>query len=142
MIDPLSLAASIAGLASLTIQVTQVISSYTSAVKNVPENARSLQETVVTLSHVLEHLGRFLRSEDVKGNAFNQTSVLYSTTNLCQRTLDAILRKIEGLHKGGKVVQAVKQLRWPLNDKETQKMIVTLHGCTETFQLSLTIEGW
>jgi hypothetical protein len=92
MVDPFTLAAGIAGLLKLTIELTKIINEYTGSVKNAPKEAQELFKGLSALGHVLEQLNRFLCSENAKPNSFDHTCVLCFATNTCQDKLQSALR--------------------------------------------------
>jgi hypothetical protein len=81
--DPVSLSASIAGLLSLSIEITKPLNEYITGVKSAPTEAQSLLNEIMALNSVLEQLTKFLQSEDAKGIAFDQTSALRTVIAFC-----------------------------------------------------------
>jgi hypothetical protein len=76
MIDPLTAATSVAGLLSLTIQVSQMLNEQVRTLKNAPNDAQELLDELELLRQVLTGLKAFLDAQGVKGHAFKETSVL------------------------------------------------------------------
>ena len=142
MLDPFTLATGVAGLLSLTIELSKIISAYTQSLNDASREAQELLAELSELSHVLEQLKDFLRSENAKSNSFDGTSVLCSARNACQGKLEYALRKFMKMSEGSKLSQSIKRLKWPLDKQENLDTVNTLHRCTQTFQFSLTIEGW
>jgi hypothetical protein len=68
MADPLSISASVAGLLSLTIELTKSLNNYISGVKSAPEDSKRLCTETEALSAVLEKLVKFLRDQDKEGD--------------------------------------------------------------------------
>jgi hypothetical protein len=131
--DALSVAANVAGLISLCIAV----GTYLADVKDAPKNSETLRVQIVALEHVLQQLDTFLRGENVKGKAFEKTSVLCQAVGSCQDNLASVYEKLKSAN--GNIFHRVK---FPFREKEVARAIESLRGCTQTFQLSLTIEGW
>jgi len=140
--DGLSIAASIAGIASLTLEVTHILYKYYSDVESAPKDIESLKREAEALSKVLKQLEIFLNREGVKGNSFDQTaSVLASTLKDCRTTLD-------NLEKG--LTRSIKEsfpkvfgrLMWPFRKDQVEKMVDSLRRYNQIFQFSLTVEGW
>jgi hypothetical protein len=142
MVDPFTLATGIAGLLKLTIELTKIINEYTGSVKNAPKEAQELFKGLSALGHVLEQLNRFLCSENAKPNSFDHTCVLCFATNTCQDKLQSALRKFMKMSEGSKWSQNFERLKWPLDKQENLHTVDTLHRCAQTFQFSLTIDGW
>lgn len=60
MMDPLTLATDIAGLLGVTIQVSQIASSYIASVKSASKAATELSTALTVLSSALTRLDAFL----------------------------------------------------------------------------------
>jgi Fungal N-terminal domain of STAND proteins len=139
-ISALGLAANVAGLVSLTIEVSQLLADYLVSVKNASVNVKALNEEYVTLQHVLMQLSAFLRSDNAKSNLFQGTSVLRLTIESCQGNVQGIATKLKtSKHK---MTRALEKLRWPFEEKEISKHIDRIRKHVAIFQFSLTVENW
>lgn len=142
MLDPFTLATGLAGLLSLTIELTKIIDEYTGSVNNAPNEAQELFEELSALCHVLERLVPFLVSENGKSNSFGDTCVLFFASNACQNKLQSALRKLSKMREGSEWFQNVRRIKWPFDKQEYLDTINTVRRCMQTFEFSLTIEGW
>jgi hypothetical protein len=136
--DPFTLATSIASLLGVTIQVSQIASSYIAGVKNATKAATELSTTLTVLRSILTRLDVFLRTTN---DSFEYTSVLYSATGACKTRLEALHCKLSK-HDGSHLDRAIRQLKWPLNEIENRMAVQDLQGFIQTFQFALTIDGW
>ena len=127
------MAASVVSLITFCVDV----GSYIAGVKNAPKSAETLCAQVSSLQHVLGELGAFLREENVKEKKFAKTSALVQSTEVCKCHLVRVLKKLEKANKN-----ILHRVTFPLNEKEINQSIDVLRGCTQTFQFSLTIDGW
>jgi hypothetical protein len=140
--DGLSFAASVAGIVSLALDVTQILRNYYSDVESAPKDIEDLTQEVDAISKVLTQLETFLDTVGEKGNSFDLTaSVLASTIKDCRVTLehlkDSLTMKIsQGFRK------VIGRLMWPFRKDEVQKIVESLRRCNQIFQFSLTVEGW
>jgi hypothetical protein len=140
--DSLSIAASIAGVVSLTFEVTQILHNYYSNVESAPKDIEYLTREVEALNRVLEQLETFLNKGGVKGNSFDQTaSVLASTIKDCKITLDNLEKGLTMPIKEG-FPKVLGRLIWPFRKDQVQKMVDSLRRYNQIFQFSLTAEGW
>jgi hypothetical protein len=140
--DGVSLAASIAGLVSLALDIAQTLHKYYSDVESAPKDIESLTQEAKALSKVLAQLETFLSKEGAKGNSFNQTaSVLASTLRDCRATLDNLESGLKRSIKDG-FSKVVERLMWPFRKDQVQKMVDSLRRYNQIFQFSLTVEGW
>jgi hypothetical protein len=139
--DPVSMASGIAGLLTLTLQISSVIADFTIAVKEAPKNIKELQQELLLLGEILSQLQDFLRSEKAKGRSFDSNSVMQSAISSCKVRIERIGDKLRP-SVGGKMSRLVDRLKWPFESKEVGEMVTNLRSYTQAFQFSLTIEGW
>jgi hypothetical protein len=138
--DPFTLATGVAGILSLTTELTKIFTEYVGGVASAPKSARSLFEEITALSHVLSQLVDFLRSENAKGNTFDKTSALCSMIAICQSNIEGLYKKIGNLSRNGG--SAFERLKWPLSEKDCQKSVERLHRCAQFFHFSLSVSSW
>jgi hypothetical protein len=131
--DPLSVAASASGLITFCTDVGR----YLADVKNAPKNAEKLYAQVTSMKDVLEKLDGFLRGDGPKGKVFATTSVLVQSIDICKSHLERLLKKLETVNK-----KFLHRAGFPLSEKEISHSIELLRGYIQTFQLSLTVNGW
>ena len=139
--DPISMAASVAGLVSLTIKVSSTVGSYCKSVKNARKDVQEVGEELESMHDVLHQLDEFLRSQQLKTKFFEPTSVLATAITICGDTVTKISSKVQKLESNG-LASMWERLKWPVSEKEMQRILATLRRCAATFQFSLTIEGW
>lgn len=142
MADPLSVAAGIAGLLTLSAQVAKIVGQWTVGISSSHNAVQSLLGHLKTLDHVLKQLVDFLAKEDAKASSFDQTSVLCSAINSCRDRLQSLLDRLAKPTKGNKIRQGYEMLKWPLTDRELRQTAEDLHRYVQTFQFSLNIDGW
>ena len=139
--DPLSIAAGVAGLITLTGQLSRSLVAYGKAAKREREDLQLLLTEVSLLQSLLQRLDSFLRSNGVANVTFHHTSALKASLAICEETaldLNERLGKLEA----PRLSRAVERLKWPFSEKEVDRVLETLRRCTSTFQFSLTLEGW
>ncbi len=139
--DPFSLATGVVGVLGVTIQVSQIVSSYIDGVKNAAKATTELLTTLTVLHSTLTRLDSFLRSESARDNSFEYTSVLYSATCACKTKLELLHSKLSK-HESSRMNRAIHQLRWPFDEKENRTAVQDLQGFIQTFQFALTVDGW
>ena len=138
--DPLSATASVAGLLSLTIELTKIVSEYCRGVANAPRNASDLLNELASLHDVLRRLGDFLEHHRATSVGFDSSSALLETSAVCRNRLLELLERFQKV-KAKKLSLILQRLIWPLEEKETTRVVEALHRWTQTFSLSLTIDG-
>ena len=135
------MAASVAGLVSLTFKVSSTIGSYCKSVKNARKDVQEVAQELTSMLNLLNQLLEFLRSQQLKTKFFESTSVLATAITVCGNNVQKISSKVQKLDSDG-LASIWEKLKWPFSEKEMQKILVTLRSCAATFQFSLTIEGW
>lgn len=139
--DPLSVAASVAGLASFTLELSTAITTYVKAVKDAPKSAQEIIQELTLTQAVLEKLDSFLKSQPLKHASFDPSSVLFVAITSCNDTIRDVYDQLQDAKQNG-VLRVLEKLKWPFSEKETQKRLDALRRCVSTFQFSLTVEGW
>ena len=139
--DPISAAASVAGLASLTLEVSLSLTSYCKAVKNARKDVQEVAQELTSIQDVLGQLNNFLRSHQIKTKLFDRNCLLATALNTCGNSIESISSKLQALEADSSS-RLWEKLKWPFNEKEMRRTLATLQRSAATFQLSLTIEGW
>lgn len=137
--DPLSIAASVAGIAGLAIQIAPGLKSYFSNVKHAQEDVARYANEVYGLFEVCKQLHVFLKTD--AANSFETTgSVLSRTVVSCQDCLRELARILQS--KGPEKPDWTKKVKWPIYKKQVDEIISRLVRYTQLFQFALTVEGW
>jgi hypothetical protein len=146
MADPLSIAAGVAGLLGITIQLLDFGGKFVSDLKESSTAPQEFLNEVKSLSDVLAQLRDFLRHQETQPLPFSKTSVLYSTNIACEQKLRKVLSTLEKYGNCGKqqkkISKAVQRLKWPFAAKEHREVVEDLHRYVQVFMFGLTVEGW
>lgn len=117
VMDPLSVAAGVAGLLSLTIQLIQISTSIATDAK--AAQAYNFIAELNTLADVLKRLGAFLNEQSQTGVSFTQVSVLVATNTRCEHKFKELLQKLQRtVFQTNKIKRALDSVLWPLSKKE------------------------
>ena len=139
--DPLSVAASVAGLVSLTFEISQTVSHYYKAVKDAPKSIQEIQQELSLMHSTLQQLDDLLRGPHMEKSSFAQSSVLTTAVTSCVQTIRDISAKLAP-PKPDRLSRTKEALKWPFSEKEVQKRLGALRRYTSTFEFSLNVEGW
>lgn len=139
--DPFTIATGVAGLLSLTLQVTKITVEYVKGAGKASGAIEQFRQELRALQNVLKLFEEFLKVDAPKG-AFQKASVLYMANSSCERQLRKLLAKFEKNIKGGRFSQAVDRPTWPFDEKEHHRAVEDLHRYVQTFQFALNIGGW
>jgi hypothetical protein len=137
--DPLSVAAGVAGLLSLAIQLVEIGTKYgTSSPK---AQGYDFIFELRALIEVLTRLKGFLEGPDAPPT-FDHMSTLLSTNTRCKWKLQEVLMELQKtMQETNKLKRAVDRLMWPLTVKDHREAIEDIHRYTEVFNFALTVEG-
>ncbi|KIW77282.1 hypothetical protein Z517_09728 [Fonsecaea pedrosoi CBS 271.37] len=139
--DSLSLTASVAGLLSLTIDVTEILSKYIRSVKKAEQESLELRQELCSLCEVLKQLDQFLNGENRPSPRFKDTSALFTSIQTCHATLNSLSTIVQKLPKESPEKKYYRKLIWALQRDGKMDTIATIRRCIQIFQFSMTIEG-
>lgn len=135
MADPLSIAASIAGVISLADIVFTRTMKYLKAAKNADEDVRKLSREVLVLSGGLSSLSKLAGEFDTAGLRNQPVDDLrMHHIQACHATLDQIARDLKKLESN----TLKRKIIWPLTSERTQESLREVSRHKETINLALT----
>lgn len=135
MADPLSIAASIAGLLSLADIVFLRLSKYIKSAKNAEQEISDLCKEVNSVGGTVNMLSRLATSLEAEGDSPIQGFRMHHIDG-CATILCEIVNKTKKYEDkpGGKL----KRLTWPFFSSETKKMLADLSRHKENMNLALS----
>ena len=157
--DPLSLAAGLAGLLSLTIELISICHGYVSGARKAQKSVQGFMLELMSLKKVLSDLqdkvilepdiaeafdGRCsstmenLRSQSTKASGQPAT---VSLMDQCEVELNNLLKTLKTNSSGSRARSIINQLGWPLRDKAMQNAVDALHRYTNIFDMSISIDN-
>ena len=137
--DPLSLAAGVAGLVSLTGQTVNVTRAYVTEIKHGKEAATQMLQELDVLHFNLLRLDEFLKDEGKRGSYYDDTSVLVSSTRGWREKLTVLHAKLEERQQS--TPWKLQSLVWPLKAKEHSEAVCGLQALTQWTHFSLMLNG-
>ncbi|KAI5816811.1 hypothetical protein BZA77DRAFT_55411 [Pyronema omphalodes] len=143
--DPLSIAAAIAGFLSLAGQIATTLKDYVDGVQSAPVEVQTLYKEVTALRQVLESFVGFLKNDDLRGRNLDSSCVLFSAVQACKYQLEELRGKLTELSEAcsnKKLPGWVTRMKWPLKKDEVQHTIVALQRFANIFQFSMTIKNY
>ncbi|KAL4996475.1 hypothetical protein BDV10DRAFT_187128 [Aspergillus recurvatus] len=138
MADPLSIAASIAGLIALTEELFRLVCKFSCEAKDAKKDIYSLSSGIRSLSVVLYDLSLLARSFEDDGL---DTIFRLHHVNACRQTVQDAKTRLEkaasGL-KGRRMLAITTRLKWPYTSKDVTKLVeeISRHKATMTLALS------
>ncbi|KAI5813238.1 hypothetical protein BZA77DRAFT_128768 [Pyronema omphalodes] len=149
VMDPLSIAASVSGFLSLSIELSKILGAYISAAKSAPKEASDMMTEVSSLCQVLDILVDTLDSDDCEFSVFENDSVLCTIIRECQTLVVGLHKKLSKKTQEGKqgrqsrfrsvdkIMEVMEQFKWPFQKEECQERVQTLHKYVQTLQVLL-----
>ena len=140
--DPLSIAAGVAGLISLALQVSQSLKTYSTTALHSRQDITSLLKEIETTHSVLQQLYPFLGGAKTGAIVFQHGSALQIAVETCEGVVKDLGGRLGRLEGGKGLRGGLEMLKWPFSEKEVGKVVQVLGRCTATFHFALTVEGW
>ena len=144
--DPLSLAASVITVVTLTGQLISLGYSYGAGVSGCPKELRDLSAELISFSTILDAVKGVLDPTKNPATGAHPTLIGNSLQNDLDECATQLKRLLLFLQKyqdpaGGKVKKVVKRMMWPLKEQETKDWIRRIEGYKSTFSLALSTDG-
>ncbi len=141
MADPLSAAASLAGLVSLAIQLSQLSFQYVSAIKGSSKAWSSYIQELSALTSVLlkvQHASDGIKSLHA---VTTRPGISEATVRDCEAELGELKTVLsEKLQKRG-IRGKLDMFAWPFSEADTDKKVQTLHRFCALFSSSLVADN-
>lgn len=138
----MDLASGIAGLTSLTLELTTITYHYIRDVRNAPEESKQFHDELVALRTNLEELQKFLAAQDTQQMPFTETSALMVSTNVCKDDLNYLKGKLVDFKRLYEQRKWYRRLAWPFQREEHAQVLRRIKDYTQTFHFSVSLEGW
>ncbi|KAI0440894.1 hypothetical protein F4803DRAFT_552616 [Xylaria telfairii] len=141
MADPLSIAASIAGLVGISDAVFRKVYHYYRTAKGAGKEIEALAESVRSLSGILHNLS--LLAWALEHEPYD-SSLRMHHINSCRQTLSKLSDKLkhiqDDLQHGSSLGRLRRQLTWPFSTRETEELIKQISSQTKTITTALSAD--
>lgn len=143
--DPLSLAASVAGLISISLQLTQLSYDYITSARTASQSIVALHRELVSLQHVLSSLNQnILSNPDIKDAFAAQASAVLGQPEdilkACEGKLISLKNKLAKKNADKPFAKLKAVLSWPFSEESTRQQIRELHRYQDIFQRVISID--
>lgn len=138
MADPLSIAASIAGVISLADIVFIRTRKYLSSARNAEKEVKDLSQGVLLLSgalHSLSKLAQALDTDELKDQHIDNLRMHHIAA--CHATLDEVAKKLKKLEDK----KTERKVVWPLVSERTKELLAEITRHKENINLALTADS-
>jgi len=141
MADPLSISASVAGLLSLTLSVSNACFQYLSSVRNSSASVASFYQEIGSLKSVLVRLDELTHTLSTSSQyltSLNSLSLLDGIAE-CRQGLEQIHEKLDRRFGRNALSRGFHCLMWPFAKQETLDIVKRLYRFKSIFYLSMSI---
>lgn len=141
MADPLSIAASIAGLLTLGTQISVGLASVISAAKSAPSLLERVSNDLLLLCEIFRQLEVLIRKRKWRKSAAN--SVLPATLERCRESfheLKTIVETFQNTFVGGGYRKRWLQVTWAVKEKEIASISSRMSDYKSTLTLALQMQ--
>lgn len=142
MADPLSLAASIAGLVSLSDTVFRHVCKYIRGVKEAREDITKLAKELQSFTGILRSVQSLAQSLEEDGDIYDPTIRVHHVYH-CEQTLSKLYTRVkiaaQKVERSRSTVSGsiVQQLKWPFSKSETKEVLGELERHKNNLNLGI-----
>ncbi|KAH0427673.1 ankyrin repeat protein [Colletotrichum camelliae] len=140
MSGPLSIAASIAGIVSLSAEVFQRVSKFVKEAKDAQKSLRELADQIRNLSGILQNL--YLLASSLENENTPTILKAYHIHNYSQILFeieDVTKKALQDFNKG-KTSAVFRSLKWPFSIDATRSLAARLASSCDTLKLALSVD--
>lgn len=140
MADPLSLAASLAGLVSLSDAVFRHVYKYVKGVMGATEEIRKIAQELQSFTGTLRSVQALAQSLEEDGDIYDP-AIRVHHVYYCEQTLtklyDRMKRASQKVERGKSRDGLMQQLKWPLSKSETREVLEELERHKSSMNLGI-----
>lgn len=140
MSDPLSLAASLAGLVSLCDTVFRHVYKYVRGVQGAKEEIAKIAQELQSFTGILRSIQVLAQSLEEEGDPYDPAIRVHHVYH-CEQTLNKInervKRAVQKVEKGRSMGGVLQQLKWPFSRTETQEILEELERHKNSMNLGI-----
>lgn len=144
MADPLSLAASLAGLVSLSDSVFRHVYKYVRSAKGAKEEITKIAQELQSFTGILRSVQALAQSLEEDGDTYDPAIRVHHVYH-CEQTLNRIQERMKRavlkVEKGRSMGSLVQQLKWPFSKTETQEILEELERHKNNMNLGISTDS-
>lgn len=141
MVEPLSVAGSIAGLVSLGDAVFRLVYRYTRTVKNAEKEIGDLKRELEALTGIIHNVQIIAR--ELEQDPLHNSTIRLDHVNSCLNLLHQMKKRLGDLDIDGtsKMKTSFRKLTWPYKSSETRALIGEIRACRDTLAIALSADS-
>jgi len=142
MADPLSIAASIAGLLSLGMRIGVTLNEFITSAKSAPASVRAISDELDTLTRVLTYIQEVITKDN--GSKVVDAGLLSAALSGCMKSFEELESRLSALRtqfQGNTVRKVWAQISWPTKEKEIVFMAQRLGEHKATLGIALQLKS-
>lgn len=137
MAEALGIASGVAGLLSLTMELSKILTDFVNDCRSAPDDVQGLITEVELFESVLKRLDELAQKDPGRYNDnFKPGSALFQSIEHCNGRVESLIQKLKSPGS-----QAIKRLKWPFNKEESQSTVEMLHRFAQMFSFCLDINN-
>ncbi|KAF4967728.1 hypothetical protein FSARC_4789 [Fusarium sarcochroum] len=143
MADPLSIAASIAGIISLTDTVFRHVFRYSRTASGAKEEVQQLSDEINSFASVLRSLHAVACHLEAEGQEF-ESALRVEHLSQCERTFQKIERRVKKTadrFNASRLQGLVQQMKWPYSVLETKDLLADISRYKDTISLAASADN-
>ncbi|KAF4472043.1 Ankyrin repeat [Fusarium albosuccineum] len=143
MADPLSMAASIAGIISLADALYRHVYKFARAAIGAKEDVQLLANEVNAFSGVLRTLEALANELETSGQAFEpalQVDHLTQCRGLFEKIQARVMKAADNFNSRSRLEGIARQLKWPFSASETRGLLQQLSRCKDSISLATSAD--
>lgn len=137
--EGLSGAASVIAVIDISAKIISLCFQYSVAVKDAKNDIERVRRKVDDIARVLEKIEQLLNRQDQA--RLSTTHDLFGSLSQCFRKLEDLKAKLEP-GKTRKTMSRIgmRAFKWPLTNKQVERIVSSLEGYEQTFTLALQVD--
>lgn len=144
MADPLSLAASLAGLVSLSDSVFRHVYKYVRGAKGAKEEITKIAQELQSFTGILRSVQALAQGLEEDGDSYDPAIRVHHVYH-CEQTLNKIQERMkraaQKVEKARSMGGLAQQLKWPFSKTETVEVLEELERHKNTMNLSISTDS-
>ncbi|KAG8527897.1 uncharacterized protein KY384_006813 [Bacidia gigantensis] len=150
MADPLSVVASIAGIAAVALKSTNALLDFSTKVKNAPKEVASISDDALNISRIISSLQSAIQNAQIKAalqsgpnsEVLNAIEALQDPLIACSSTNEGLLQKMKSYTKpvngsDGERSISHRRIKWYLSRKEVNDMVSGVERTKKTLDTAM-----
>ena len=135
--DPISVAASIAGLVTLAASLAGVTNRFITGLRHAKDDAQILTDELTALQNILRKLEAANVEKGSPATLIPNSAILHSHSKALHKRFESLLKKLESVPHS-----TVGKLTWPIKREELTETITHIRAFGSLIHFALSVDTW